>query len=69
MILSGGSRIFERGAQVQVDYGNSTNCFIMEGKYVYTEAVKSVPICAKHGKFSEFRTFKIASAGFSGTIQ
>ena len=28
---SGGSRIFERGVQVQADYGNSTDCFIMAG--------------------------------------
>ena len=40
---SGGSRIFERGVQVQADYGNSTDCFVMAGKYVYVEAVKSVP--------------------------
>ena len=43
MILSGGSRIFETGVQVQADYGNSTDCFIMAGEYVYEEAVKLVP--------------------------
>jgi len=41
----------------------------VEGKYVYAEAVKSVPIRAKRGKFSELRTFEITSAGFSGPIQ
>jgi len=66
---SGGSRIFERGVQVQADYGNSTDCFIMAGEYVYAEAAKLVPIRAKLGKFSDFRTFEIASAGFSGPIQ
>ena len=35
--LSGGSRIFERGVQVQADYGNSTDYFIMAGKYVYAD--------------------------------
>ena len=34
---SGGSRIFERGVQVQADYGNCTDCFIMAGEYVYAE--------------------------------
>ena len=28
MQSSGGSRIFERGVQVQADYGNSTDCFL-----------------------------------------
>ena len=28
----GGSRIFERGVQVQVDCGNSMDCFIMAGE-------------------------------------
>ena len=70
MILSGGSRIFETGVQVQADYGNSTDCFIMAGEYVYAEAAKLVPtVRMKHGKISEFRTFEIASAGFSGPIQ
>ena len=32
MPTSGGSRIFERGVQVQADYGNSTDCFIMAGE-------------------------------------
>jgi len=67
--ISGGSRIFERGVQVQADYGNSMDCFIMAGEYVYAGAVKSVPIRAKRGNFSEFRTLEIASAGFSGPIQ
>ena len=61
--------IFERGVQVQADYGNSMDCFIMAGEYVYAEAVKSEPIHVKHGKCSEFWTFEIASAGFSGPIQ
>ena len=47
---SGGSRIFERGVQVQADYGNSMDCVIMAGEYVYAEAAKSEPICAKHEK-------------------
>ena len=64
--VSGGSRIFERGVQVQADYGNSTDCFIMAGEYVYA---KSEAIRAKRGKFSEFWTFEIASAGFSDPIQ
>jgi len=63
---SGGSRIIESGVHVQVDYGNSTDCFIMAGEYVYAEAAKLVPVRAKRGKFSEFRTFEIVSAGFSG---
>jgi len=50
-ISSGGSRIFERGVQVQADYGNSTDCFIMAGDYVYAEAAKLVPIHMKRGKF------------------
>ena len=66
---SGGSRIFESGVQVQADYGNSTDCFIMAGEYVYAEVANLAPICVKRGKFSEFRTFEIASAGFSGPIQ
>jgi len=66
---SGGSGIFERGVQVQADYGNNTDCFIMAGEYVYAEAAKSAPIRAKRGNFSEFRTFEIASAGFSGPLQ
>ena len=41
----------------------------MAGEYVYAEAAKLVPIHVKRGKFSEFRTFEIASAGFSGPIQ
>ena len=48
----GWSRIFERGIPVQADYGNSTNCFITAGEYVYAEAVKSAPIRAKRGNFS-----------------
>ena len=52
-----------------MNYGNSTGCFIMAGEYVYAEAVKLATICAKRGKISEFRTFEIASAGFSGLIQ
>ena len=68
-ICSGGSRIFERGVQVQVDYSNSTDCFIITGEYVYAETAKLVPIRAKRGNFSKFRTFEIASAGFSGPIQ
>ena len=66
---SGSSMIFEKGVQVQADYGNSTDCFIMAGEYVYAEAVKLAPIRAKRGNFSEFRTFEIASACFSGPIQ
>ena len=62
---SGGSRIFERGVQIQADYGNSTDCFIVAGEYVYAEAVKLVPIRAKCGTFLEFRTFEIASAAYS----
>ena len=54
LLPSGGSRIFERGVQVQADYIKSMDCFIMAGEYV---------------KFSEFWTFEIASAGFSGPIQ
>ena len=74
MVSGGGSRIFGRGVQVQADYGISTDCFIMAGKYVYAEyvyaeAAKSVPIRVKPGKISEFRTFEITSAGFSGPIQ
>ena len=34
-----------------------------------SQAANSAPIRAKRGKFSEFRTFEIASAGFSGPIQ
>ena len=68
-ITSGESRIFERGVRVQVDYGDSMDCYIMAGEYIYAEAAKLVPICAKRGKFSEFRSFEIASAGFSGPIQ
>ena len=41
----------------------------MAGKYVYAEAAKLVPIWTTRGKFSEFRTFEIESAGFSGPIQ
>ena len=44
----------------------------MAGEYVYAEAAKSAklaPIHAKRGKSLEFRTFEIASAGFSGPIQ
>jgi len=41
----------------------------MAGEYVYAEAAKLVPIHVKRGKFSEFRTFEIASAGFSGPIR
>ena len=67
-LISGGSRIFERGVQVQ-DYVNSMDCFIMVGEYVYAQAAKSKPIRAKRGKFTEFWTFEIASAGFSGPIQ
>jgi len=62
-ITSGGSTIFERG--VQADYGSSTDCFTMAGEYVNVEGVNLVPILAKCRKFSEFRTFEIASAGFS----
>ena len=69
LLPSGGSRIFERGVQVKADYGNSMDCFIMAGEYVYAEAVKLEPIRTKCGKFSEFWTFEIASAGFSGPIQ
>ena len=69
MFFSGGSRIFERRVQVQADYGNSTDCFIMAGEYVYAEAAKSAPIRAKCRKISEFRTFEIASAGFTGPLQ
>ena len=67
MLTSGGSRIFERGVKVQVqaDYSNSTDCFVMAGEHVYVEAVNGA-ICMKRGKFSEVRTFEIASAGFSG---
>jgi len=65
----GGSRIFERKVQAQADYGNCTDCFIMAGKYFYAEAAKSAPIRMKRGNFSEFRTFEIASVGFSGPIQ
>ena len=60
---SGGSRIFERRVQVQVDYGNSTDCFITAGEWVYVEAAKLAPIRVKRRKISEFRTFEIASAG------
>jgi len=35
---------YERGVQVQVDYGNSTDCFIMAGEYVCAEAAKLAPI-------------------------
>ena len=45
------------------------DCFIKAGEYVYAEAAKLEPICAKRGKFSEFWTFEIPSAGFSGPIQ
>jgi len=42
----------------------------MAGEYVYAEAVKLAPtVRAKCRKFSEFRTFEITSAGFSGPIQ
>jgi len=51
MIPSGGSRIFERRVQVQVDY---MDCFIMAGEYVYAEVAKSEPIRAKRRKISEF---------------
>ena len=61
--------IFEKGVQVQADYGNSMDCFIMAGEYVYAEAAKSAPIRGKHGKLSELMTFEITSAGFSGLIQ
>ena len=44
-------------------------CFIMAGNYVYAGVAKSAPIRANRGNFSEFRTFEIASAGFSGPIQ
>ena len=27
--VSGGSRVFERGVQVQADYGNSMHCYII----------------------------------------
>ena len=67
--IIGGSRIFERGVQVQADYGNSMDCFIMAGGYVYAEAVKLEPIRVKRGKFSELWTFEIAFAGFSSPIQ
>jgi len=51
-VISGGSRIFlERGVQVQADYGNSTDCFIMAGKYVYAESAKSAPIRANVENF------------------
>jgi len=33
-MISGGPRIFERGVQVQVDYSNIMDCFIMTGEYV-----------------------------------
>ena len=49
---SGRSRIFERGIQVQANYGNSMDFFIVAGEYVYAEAVKSAPIRAKRGKNS-----------------
>jgi len=63
LISSGGSRIFERG--VQVDYGNSMDCFIMAGEYVYAEAAKSAPIHAEHRNVRP----EITSASFSGLIQ
>jgi len=69
MLASGGSRIFERGVQVQADYSNSTDCFIMAGEYVYAEAVKLAPIRAKRGKNLELRAFEIAFAGSSGPMQ
>ena len=58
--------------EVQVDYSNSTHCYIMareEVLYVYAEAMEEATTHVKRGKISEFRTFEIASAGFSGTIQ
>ena len=59
---SGGSRIFERGVQVQADYGNSMDCFIMAGEYA--EAAKSEPIRAKRGKCGKISDFEIASLHF-----
>jgi len=59
-VYSGGSRIFERGVQVQVNYGNSTDCFIMAREYVYAEAAKSVPTRAKCGKISDLRSHLLA---------
>ena len=59
-VSSGGSRILERGVQVQADYGNSTDCFIMAGDYVYAEAAKLVPIRVKRGKFSDLRSHLLA---------
>jgi len=69
LVSSGGSKIFERGVQVQADYGNSTDSFIMAGEFVYAEVEKLVPFCAKCGKFSEFRTIETSFAGFSGAIR
>ena len=59
-VFSGRSRFFESGVQVQADYSNSTDCFIVARKYVYAEASKSVPIRVKHGKFLDLRSHLLA---------
>jgi len=41
---------------------------IVEALYVYAEAVKLLIIHTESGKFSEYRTPEIISAGFSGII-
>ena len=61
---SGGSRIFERGVQVQADYGNSMHCFIMAGEYVYAEAAKSEPIRAKRRKFRNLGPLRLHLLAF-----
>jgi len=61
-------------------YCNITHCYgrsilalvrqsIVEASYVYTETVKQLIIHGRCGKFSEFMTSEITSAGFSGIIQ
>ena len=47
----GDLEFLKEGVQVQADYGNSTDCFIMAGEHVYVEAAKLAPIRAKRRKF------------------
>ena len=63
---SGGSRIFERGVQVQADYGG----LFHHGRRACLWSGCEVGVHPREArKISEFRTFEIASAGFSGPIQ